>query len=107
MALYSITLLWTNIEYPRNMSHILHRLAVQPVPCWLMGELEGSSILIFLSAEDLFPPFASVPDKKGDRDNLFLHKNVFSDPSLEPSCQEGSNEGSQHRFLLRNKKNYL
>ena len=37
----------------------------------------------------------------------FLHKNIFCDPSLEPSRRDGSNEGSQHMFLLRNKKNYL
>ena len=27
--------------------------------------------------------------------------------SLEPSHRDGSNEGSQHLFSLRNKKNYL
>ena len=34
-------------------------------------------------------------------------KNIFCDPSLEPSRRDGSNEGSQHMFSLRNKKNYL
>ena len=34
-------------------------------------------------------------------------KNTFCDPSLEPSHRDGSNEGSQHMFSLRNKKNYL
>ena len=29
---------------------------------------------------------------------------VFCDPSLEPSHRDGSNEGSQHTFLLRKKK---
>ena len=27
-------------------------------------------------------------------------------PSLEPFWQDGSNEGSQHRFIWRNKENY-
>ena len=31
-------------------------------------------------------------------------QNVCCDTSLEPSHQEGSNEGSQHMFSLRNKK---
>ena len=35
---------------------------------------------------------------------IFLHKNTFCDFSLEPSRQDGSNEGSQHMFSLRNKK---
>ena len=35
--------------------------------------------------------FASATDRKGNRDNLgiifhFFHKNIFFDPSLEPSC---------------------
>ena len=38
---------------------------------------------------------------------IFLHKNIFCDPSLEPSSPDGSNEGPQHMFVLRNKKNYL
>ena len=38
---------------------------------------------------------------------IFLHKNIFCDPSLEPSHPDGSNEGSQRKFLLRNKKNYI
>ena len=50
--------------------------------------------------------------RRGNRDDLgiiflILHKNIHCDPSLEPSCQDGSNEGSQHMFSLRNKKNYL
>ena len=36
-----------------------------------------------------------------------LSKNICCDPSLEPSHRNGSNEGSQHMFLLRNLKNYL
>ena len=54
----------------------------------------------------------SNPDKRGNRDNLgiisiFLHKNIFSDPSLEPSHSDSSNKGSQHMFSLKNKKNYI
>ena len=47
--------------------------------------------------------------RRGYRDNLGLifHKNLCCDPSLEMSCQDGSNKGSQHMFLLRNKKKYL
>ena len=33
--------------------------------------------------------------------------NIFCDHSLEPSHRDGSNEGSQYMFSLRNKKNYL
>ena len=40
-------------------------------------------------------------------DFIKVHKNMFCDPSLAPSCQDGSNEGSQYIFSLRNKKNYL
>ena len=36
-----------------------------------------------------------------------LHKNIFCDSSLEPSRRDGSNEGSQYMFSLRNKKNYF
>ena len=54
----------------------------------------------------------SAPDEKGQRDNLgiivhILHINIFCDPSLEPSRRDGSNEGSQYMFFLRNKKNCL
>ena len=35
---------------------------------------------------------------------IFLHKNICCDPSLEPSYRDGSNEGSQHMFSLKNKK---
>ena len=48
--------------------------------------------------------------RRGNRDNLgaiLLHINIFCDPSLEPSRQDGSNDGSQHTFSLRNKKNYV
>ena len=33
--------------------------------------------------------------------------NIFCDPPLEPSRRDGSNEGSQHMFSLRNKKHCL
>ena len=36
----------------------------------------------------------------------FLNKNICCDPSLEPSQQDGSNEGSQNMLLWRNKANY-
>ena len=51
--------------------------------------------------------------RMGNRDNfgIFIHifpyKKHICDPSLEPSCQDGSNEGSQHMLILRNKKNHL
>ena len=38
---------------------------------------------------------------------MFMHLNIFCDPSLEPSRRDGSVEGSQHMFLLRNKETYL
>ena len=61
--------------------------------------------------------YFSAPDyRNGNKDNkgiiffyiaTFLHKNKFCDPPLEPSQRDGSNAGSQHMFLLRNKKYYL
>ena len=46
--------------------------------------------------------------RRDNRDNLgilaiFLHKNIFYDPSLEPSPRDGSIEGSQNMFSMRNK----
>ena len=48
---------------------------------------------------------------RGNRDNfgiiiyyLYFFIKIFCDPSLEPSRRHGSNAGSQHMFLLRNKK---
>ena len=38
---------------------------------------------------------------------MFLDKNIFCDPPLEPFCRDGSNEGSQHTFLMKKKKNNL
>ena len=48
----------------------------------------------------------------GDRDNfgIVLHISEYKlgcDPSLELSHRDGSNEGSQHMFTLKNKKSYL
>ena len=42
------------------------------------------------------------------RDNflLILHKNMFCDTSSQLSQRNGSDEGSQHMFLMTNKKNY-
>ena len=37
---------------------------------------------------------------------LFLDENICCDPSSEPSQREGSNDGSQDRFLWRNMTNY-
>ena len=45
---------------------------------------------------------------KGNRDNFFsfLYENIRYDPLLELSQQEGSNEGSQCMFYLKNRENY-
>ena len=37
----------------------------------------------------------------------FSVKKHIYDPSVEPSRRDGSNEGSQHMFSLRNKKNHF
>ena len=37
---------------------------------------------------------------------LILVKTIHFDPSSELSCQDGSDEGSQHTFLCRINKNY-
>ena len=52
----------------------------------------------------------SAQVRRGYRDDLgiivhIFHTNIFCDPSLEPSRRDGSNEGSQRMFLLRNRKN--
>ena len=39
--------------------------------------------------------------------NLAILSAVGLNPSLEPSRQDSSDEGSQHMLFLRNKKNYL
>ena len=41
------------------------------------------------------------------RDNFcYFCIKTCCDPSSEPSQQDGSDEGSQHMVLMRNKKNY-
>ena len=51
--------------------------------------------------------------RMGDMDNfgIFIHitpvNKHICDSSLELSRRDGSNEGSQHMFSLKNKKNYL
>ena len=51
--------------------------------------------------------------RMGNRDNfgilihIFLVKKIYSDPSLEPSRRDDSNEVSLHMFSLRNKINHL
>ena len=37
-------------------------------------------------------------EDKSKKFSLFLNENVCCDPSLEPSQQDGSNDGSQHTF---------
>ena len=64
------------------------------------------------TAELLLPesaPFTVQQIRRGSRNNFgiishILHKIIFCGPSLEPSRGDGSNEGSQHMFSLRNKK---
>ena len=36
-----------------------------------------------------------------------MHTNIHCDPSSEPSCRDGSDEGSQHMVSVRNKKSYF
>ena len=60
----------------------------------------------------MFYSLAVLQIRRSNRYNLeiIFHispKNIFWDPSLEPSHRDGSNEGSQHMFSLKNKKNYL
>ena len=50
--------------------------------------------------------------RRGNNDNFVInchisHENIFCDPSLEPSHRDGSKEGSQLMFSLRNMKKYL
>ena len=47
---------------------------------------------------------------KRDKLGIFFHftpLKTWCDPSLEPSSRDGSNEGSQHMFSLKNMKSYL
>ena len=64
----------------------------------------------FISFDELA---AVLQIRMGNRDNFgiiihnFRKKKHICDASLEPSHRNGSNEGSQHMFSLRNKKNHL
>ena len=54
-------------------------------------------------AGENFPYFTVLQTRSSNRDNLlkiylFFNKNIHCDPSLEPSQQDGSNEGSQCMF---------
>ena len=57
-------------------------------------------------------PFAELQVRVGIEDNnskifiLFLNGNICCDPSLEPPRQDGSNDGSQNIFLMKNVANY-
>ena len=61
----------------------------------------------------LAPVFRAL-NKRSIDDNcgkiiLILHINICCDPSSEPSCQDGSDEGSQHTFyaeLIKSIPNY-
>ena len=53
-------------------------------------------------------PHTVLQIRRGNRDNLGIISYIFKtfcDPSLEPPHGDSFNEGSQHMFLLRNKKN--
>ena len=58
-------------------------------------------------------PYIHTQIRRGNRDNLaiiFLILTIEAQvvtPSLELSYQDGSNEGSQHMFSLKTKKNNL
>ena len=52
----------------------------------------------------------SVLQIRSNKDNLGIVIHIFSiktfcDTSLEPSLRDGSNEGSQHKLSLKNKRN--
>ena len=54
---------------------------------------------------------AELQIREGVEDNstiifLFLKESICCDPSLEPSWQDGSNDGSQNMLLSRNMANY-
>ena len=57
-----------------------------------------------------FQIMAVLQIRRGNWDNLkiilstFLHENIFYDSSFELSLRDGSNEGSQHMLMLKNKK---
>ena len=57
-------------------------------------------------------PVQELQVRQSIRDNLEVishisQNKIFCDASVEPSHRDGSDEGSQHMFSLRNKKNYL
>ena len=65
-----------------------------------MGAFSVKATLTFLFACQI---------RGGIEDNskiFFLNENICCDPSLELSWQDGSNEGSQNRFLQTNVANY-
>ena len=47
--------------------------------------------------------------RRGKKDNFpyYSFKRLCCNPSLELSHRDGSDEGSQHMFSVRNKRNYL
>ena len=62
--------------------------------------------------QNLFGIRPMLQIRRGNSDNLGIishisPQNIFCDSLLQPSHQEGSNEGSQHMSSLRNKTNYL
>ena len=69
--------------------------------------------MFYFSDISLMSPLTDGPVlqiRRGNWDNSgiiihIFHKNIFSDTSLETSRRDGSTEGSQHMFSLRNKKN--
>ena len=38
---------------------------------------------------------------------IFPNENIYCDPSLEPSHRDSSNEGSQHVFIEKSRKNFF
>ena len=77
-------------------------------------------LLVFIIAQTqyknpkfkLFSSTTVLQLRKGSGDNLGIISNISAlklccYPSSEPSYQDGSKEGSQHTFSLRNKKTYL
>ena len=76
------------------------------------GKLMVTSIPVFkhIKGSDINPlSLHSVRQiRRGNRKNLGITLHItplkYCDTSLEPSCQDGSNEGSQHMFSLRKKE---
>ena len=70
---------------------------------------QGLFVQNIVGSMKLFVKGSVLHIRRGKRGNLgiisiLLLYNIFCDPSLEPFCADGSNEGSQHMFLLRNNK---